>query len=169
MKKDILFKTEDFVFSYRVGGIPVRDGKVLLQTVTGEFYTVIGGHVNAFEDSSAALKREFFEELGAEIDVKSMVAAAEIYLPWDERPGHQICFYYRVNISSNGNIPRDGEFRGDDELDGTVFHLRYLWVPIEELGKSIILYPPQLTDIIQSGTNEITHFVYDEIEDLTQN
>lgn len=166
IKKDILFKTEDFVFSYRAGGIPVRDGKVLLQTMNGEFYTVVGGHVNAMEDSAAALKREFYEELQAEIEVGNMVAAAEIYLPWDSRPGHQICFYYRIDIKSDGNIPPDGEYLGDDELDGRVFHLRYRWEPIEELGKRVKLYPPQLTEIIQSGTNEMTHFVYDEIEDL---
>lgn len=166
IKRDILFKTEDFIFSYRAGGIPVRDGKVLLQTVNGEFFTVVGGHVNAMEDSAAALKREFYEELNAEIEVKNMVAAAEIYLPWDTRPGHQICFYYRIDILSDGNIPSEGEFRGDDELDGQIFKLRYLWVPIENLGKTAMLYPPQLTDIIKSGTNELTHFVYDEIEDL---
>ena len=28
---DILFKTEDWAFSYRVAGICVRDGKMLLQ------------------------------------------------------------------------------------------------------------------------------------------
>ena len=33
---DILFKTEDWVFSYRVAGICVQNGKVLLQTTTGE-------------------------------------------------------------------------------------------------------------------------------------
>ena len=28
---DILFKQDDFVFSYRVGGVLIRDGKILLQ------------------------------------------------------------------------------------------------------------------------------------------
>lgn len=28
---DILFKTDDFVFSYRVGGILIHEGKILLQ------------------------------------------------------------------------------------------------------------------------------------------
>lgn len=28
---DILFKNDDFVFSYRVGGILIRNGKILLQ------------------------------------------------------------------------------------------------------------------------------------------
>ena len=28
---DILFKTDDYIFSYRVGGLLIRDGKVLMQ------------------------------------------------------------------------------------------------------------------------------------------
>lgn len=28
---DILFKNDNFVFSYRIGGILIRDGKILLQ------------------------------------------------------------------------------------------------------------------------------------------
>lgn len=31
LKKDILFKTDDFVFSFRVGGILIHDNKILLQ------------------------------------------------------------------------------------------------------------------------------------------
>lgn len=43
MKKDILFKTEDFVFSYRVGGLLIHDGKILLQRPKDDDYAIIGG------------------------------------------------------------------------------------------------------------------------------
>ena len=33
---DLLFKDETGVFSYRVAGVCVREGRVLLQTTTGE-------------------------------------------------------------------------------------------------------------------------------------
>ena len=169
IRKDLLFKNEDFVFSYRVAGLPVRDGRVLLQTMNGHFFTAVGGHVSSFESSAEALKREYYEELNAEIEVREPVAAAEIFLPWDKRAGHQICFYYRIGIISDGNIPSDGVYAGCDELDGKVYHLKYSWVPIEELGKSAMLYPPQLIPILQRGSTEFTHFVYDEFEDPTLN
>ena len=44
---DILFKKEDFVFSYRVGGILIRNGKILLQRPKNDDYAIIGGHVAA--------------------------------------------------------------------------------------------------------------------------
>lgn len=31
-EEDILFKNDDFVFSYRVGGILIRNGKILFQS-----------------------------------------------------------------------------------------------------------------------------------------
>ena len=33
---DILFKTDDYIFSYRVGGLLIHNGKVLMQKLVGE-------------------------------------------------------------------------------------------------------------------------------------
>lgn len=62
---DILFKNDDFVFSYRVGGILKHNGKILLQRPKNDDYAIIGGHVAAMETSMETLKREFEEELHA--------------------------------------------------------------------------------------------------------
>jgi len=60
---DILFKNDDFVFSYRVGGILKHNGKILLQRPKNDDYAIIGGHVAAMETSMETLKREFEEEM----------------------------------------------------------------------------------------------------------
>lgn len=49
-KMDILFKTEEFIFSYRVGGILIQDDKILLQRPAGDDYAIPGGHVAALSD-----------------------------------------------------------------------------------------------------------------------
>ena len=50
---DILFKTDDYIFSYRVGGLLIHKGKVLMQKLVGEDgYAFIGGHV-AFGETTA--------------------------------------------------------------------------------------------------------------------
>ena len=57
--QDILFKTGDFIFSYRISGILIRDGKILLQKPLNEdVYALPGGHVSFGETSDAALGRE---------------------------------------------------------------------------------------------------------------
>lgn len=67
---DILFKTDDFVFSYRVAGICVQNGKVLLQKPTNDpGYAFPGGHVAFNETNAETLIREFREEIGAQIEV----------------------------------------------------------------------------------------------------
>ena len=41
---DILFKTDDYIFSYRVGGVLIHNGKVLMQNAEGDDgYAFIGG------------------------------------------------------------------------------------------------------------------------------
>ena len=95
---DILFKNDDFVFSYRVGGILKHNGKILLQRPKNDDYAIIGGHVAAMETSMETLKREFEEELHAKIEVDNLLAIGEIYFPWGKRPCHQICLYYNVHL-----------------------------------------------------------------------
>ena len=96
---DILFKNDDFVFSYRVGGILIHNEKILLQRPKNDDYAIIGGHVAAMETSMETLKREFEEELHAEIEVDNLLAIGEIYFPWGKRPCHQICLYYNIPVS----------------------------------------------------------------------
>ena len=103
---DILFKNDNFVFSYRVGGILKHNGKILLQRPKNDDYAIIGGHVAAMETSMETLKREFEEELHAKIEVDNLLAIGEIYFPWGKRPCHQICLYYNVHLMDD-NIPLD--------------------------------------------------------------
>ena len=56
---DILFKNDDFVFSYRVGGILIHNDKISLQHPKNDDYAIIGGHVAAMDISMETLKREF--------------------------------------------------------------------------------------------------------------
>lgn len=131
---DILFKNDDFVFSYRVGGILKHNGKILLQRPKNDDYAIIGGHIAAMETSMETLKREFEEELHAKIEVDNLLAIGEIYFPWGKRPCHQICLYYNVHLMDD-NIPLDGVFHGYDELDNERIDLDFCWVSLEDLKK----------------------------------
>lgn len=163
MSGDILFKTEDFVFSYRVGGLLIRDGKILLQKPKNDDYAIIGGHVSSFETSAEALKREFGEELHARIEIGDLFAVGEIFFPWGEKPCHQIALYYRVQLLDEDAIPLDGVFYGYDELDHERIDLGFCWVPLEALGKGVKVYPLELVPHILEGGSGIVHFVSRQI------
>ena len=157
---DILFKTEDFVFSYRIQGVLIREGKALLQR-SGEDYALIGGHVAAMETTRETLVREFKEEIHADLAVDRLLAVGEVFFPWGEKPCHQIGLYYEVHLLDESQIPLDGVFHGYDELGGKRVDLDFCWVPLSEL-EHIALYPPQMVPHILSGSKEILHFVYKE-------
>ena len=88
---DILFKTDDYVFSYRVGGLLIHNGKVLMQkAVDDDGYAFIGGHVAFGETTSETIVREFKEEIGADIKVERLFMVNENFFPWGTRPCQQI-------------------------------------------------------------------------------
>lgn len=159
---DILFKTEEGVFSYRVAGICVQDGKVLLQTTTGEdrSFAFPGGHVAFGETNAQTLIREFREEMGAEIIVGELKWVAEVFFPWGNKPCHQICLYYAVEIQ-NSEVPRAGKFFGKEHLEGRSFDLEFHWVPLE-YAEEMELYPTNAKELLQKLDRGIQYFVYRE-------
>lgn len=111
---DILFKTDEYVFSYRVAGICVANGKVLLQKPTNDTaFAFPGGHVEFGETNEATLIREFQEEIDAEISVGDLKWVGELCFPWGNKSCHQLCLYYLVEIQSK-NIPLEGVLRARD-------------------------------------------------------
>ena len=159
---DILFRMEEGVFSYRVAGICVQNGKVLLQTTTGEdrSFAFPGGHVSFGETNEQTLIREFREEIGAEITVGDLKWVAENFYPWDGEAWHQICMYYMVELQSP-HIPRDGIFLGTEQMEGRSFDLEFHWVPLEQAEK-LELYPTNAKELLQKLDEGIQYFVYRE-------
>ena len=158
---DILFKNEDYIFSYRIQGVLIRDGKALVQRGGHGDYALIGGHVAVFETTEETLVREFKEEIHADVAVDELIGVGEVFFLWGNRPCHQIGLYYTVHLLDESQIPLDGIFHGYDDLGGERIDLDFCWVPLEKLSK-IEFYPPQMVPHILSGSKEVLHFVYKE-------
>ena len=158
---DILFRTEEYVFSYRVAGICMQNGKVLLQKATNDTaFAFPGGHVAFGETNAQTLLREFREEIGVDISVGDLKWVAEIFFPWGNKPCHQICLYYMVEVTS-GNIPFEGTFLGKEKLEGRNFDLEFHWVPVSEL-ENIEVYPTNVVELMNQMDQGVQHFIYRE-------
>ncbi len=154
---DILYFNEDYIFSYRVGGVLIRDGKILLQKPKNDDYAIIGGHVQTFETTAETLMREFKEETGADITVGRLLAVGEIFFNW-KKPCHQISLYYEVTLKDESQITLDGVFSGFDDFGNTRIDLDFCWIPLDELeGKTV--YPVELVPHILSDSKEVLHFI----------
>lgn len=164
MNKDILYKDSDFIFSYRVGGILINNGKILLQKPKNEGYSIIGGHVSRLETTAQTLEREFAEELHAPIKADELIAVGEVFFSWGNRPCHQISLYYKVHLTDEVAIPTDGSFLGFDDLDNERIDLEFCWIPLEKLPE-LEIYPKELIPHIMSDSGEVLHFVSNQIKE----
>jgi len=158
MSRDILFKQEDFIFSYRAAGVLIHDGRILLQRPKGDEYSYIGGHVAAFETTEETLIREFREETGADIEVERLLAVGEVFFPWGKRPCHQIGLYYQIRLKDPAQIPTEGEFHGSERAD-----IDFCWIPLEHLAQEKV-YLSELTAHILSGSEGVKHFVSNQLD-----
>lgn len=162
MGKDIIFKTDKYVFSYRVAGLLLYNGKVLLQRPKDDTgYAIPGGHVAIGETNEETLVREFKEEINAEIKVDELKWVGELFFPWGDKPCHQICLFYKVSLAENTNIPLNGSFWGTEKLEDKSFKLEFSWIDIKDL-EAIELYPIEAKKYLTEGLSQVKHFVYKE-------
>lgn len=159
---DILFFNDNYIFSYRVAGILLRDNKILLQKPTNDTgYALPGGHVEFGETNAETLAREFKEEIGADITVGELKWVAEVFFPWGDKPCHQICLYYEVALRDESQLPNNSFFIGDEHIEGRDFKLEFHWMPINEL-ENINVYPDNIADLMKRYQDGVQHFVYRE-------
>ena len=158
---DILFKTDDYIFSYRVAGICIINEKILLQKPSNDNgYALPGGHVSLGETNEETLIRECKEETGIDIDVNELKWVGEIFFDWGNKPCHQICLYYAVS-PKNQKINTESKFSGCEQLEGRDFELEFYWIPIEDL-KNIEVYPTNAVNLIENINKGVQHFIYRE-------
>lgn len=151
--KDILFKTEEGSFSYRVAGICVHDGKVLLQKpLDDDGYAFPGGHVAFGETNAQTLTREFFEEIGASVEVGELKWVAEIFFLMHGMPCHQICLYHTVDIDMD-TIPAEEVFASMENPN-----LYFYWIPLEKV-KDYLVYPVECAELLQDLNGGVHYFV----------
>jgi 8-oxo-dGTP pyrophosphatase MutT (NUDIX family) len=128
----------------------IRRGDALLvfegrDDVKGEtYYRPLGGGIEFGETSEEALKREFLEELAAEVIVGKRVGVLENVFTWQGRAGHEIAFLYRAEFADPGLYGRD-EFKIlDDPATAR-------WVDFADFRDGHkILYPRGLLELLSS-------------------
>lgn len=159
---DILFKTDDYIFSYRVGGVLIHNDKILLQRVPGdEGYAFVGGHVAFGETTDEALVREFKEEIRADVKVERLLMIGENFFPWGNRPCQQINLFYLVSLIDETEIPLEGIFRAVDELGNERIDLDMCWIPLKDIP-NITVYPTEAKEHILNLPEGIVYFTHRE-------
>lgn len=157
--REILFREGPQMFSFRVAGILLRGGKILLQRpVDDDGYSLPEGHVEFGEIGAETLVREFREETGADIVVHELKWVGEVTFPWGQRTCQQIGLYYRVELLDAAQLPPGDFFLGEEKMEDGVAPLAFHWAPLTELH-ALRVYPCKIATLMQHWDDGVQHFV----------
>ena len=108
-----------------------------LDTVRGlKFFRAIGGGIEFGESAETALRREFQEELGCQLQRVELLGVLENIFEYEGRSGHEVVHVFAVQSAALSSVPLDAELRVLDE--GSLVR----WVPVENLrGGQRPLFP----------------------------
>lgn len=111
-KNPIEVDEKTLVMKHNVYGIAIKDGKVLVVPQYDDGFDFPGGHVELGEHHLDALRREFSEETGLDIEVGELICADTVFFQHPKRdyPTQHIGLVYAVNITggkiSTGNTSK---------------------------------------------------------------
>jgi ADP-ribose pyrophosphatase YjhB (NUDIX family) len=94
----ISFDHQNTRFKYRVAGLCIHDGYVLLTRADQDRYWILpGGRVELGEDTRTPLDREFVEETGHETRVGDLLWVVENFFHLDGTDYHELAFTYAIS------------------------------------------------------------------------
>lgn len=109
------------------------------------FYRPLGGQIDFGEYSDHALRREFREEINAEITNLRYLETLENIFTLNGRPGHEVVFVYQGDFSDKSLYQKDSLTGLED--DGS--HFKALWKPIADFqDPQVPLYPDGLPGLL---------------------
>jgi 8-oxo-dGTP pyrophosphatase MutT (NUDIX family) len=116
-------------FGHRVAGVCLKDGRVLLhRSEMDDFWSLPGGHIQLFESSGEALRREMREELGIEIRVGRLLWVVESFFRYQGERQHELGLYCLMHLPPDSPFHQhEGPFSGDEEG----LHLELRWFPCD--------------------------------------
>ena len=153
----ITFDRGNLRFSYRVAGVAIHDGKVLLQKpVEGGFYFLPGGRAELQESAGETLRREMQEELHVDATIGRLLWVVENFFEHNGKTFHELGLYFLMAFADDSPVVDASRTILVEETNHK-FILQ--WYALDGLD-SIQLYPSFLQTALQSlpdGTEHIVH------------
>ncbi len=153
MRRMIVVSEEETRFNYRVVGVALHAGRVLVhRAVQDNFWALPGGRVELFEFASQALIREMREELGIAVQVERLLWVNENFFGDRGIRNHELGLYFLMSIPVDSPILKMESFPGQEGET----HLIFQWFPLDVLDR-LPLYPTFLRERLRSLPSGIEH------------
>jgi len=149
-----LSKTEGS-FTYRVGALIIKDGKLLVaKSKNYPCYYTVGGVVEINETSEEAVIREIFEETRFKLEIDRLAIIQERFFDVGSQKCHELDLFYIMKNSEEMSIA-DNSYT--DQAPNETLH----WIPIGDLVKTNLV-PPSLKTMSFDNINSIRHIISKE-------
>lgn len=136
---DVVLKTDNGRFNFRVCGIIINGGKLLImRDENSPYYYLPGGRAHLHETVENAVLRELKEELDISAEIIRPLWVNQAFFV-EEVSGdrfHEICFYFLIDISNSDLLARGEEFIRKEGKHT----LSFKWQKTDEL-KDMYIYP----------------------------
>jgi len=138
----ITFQTEVGRFTYRVAGIAIQDGRVLIhKDPDDDFWVLPGGRAEMMEQAHETLRREMLEETGFEVSVGRLVWIVENFFVYQGIPFHELGLYFEMSVGSSASVHEASSFLGKEGEKS----LQFRWATLHDL-RNLRVQPAFLMD-----------------------
>src|SRR5687768_5312986 len=155
----ITFETPQGRFNYRVAGVAIVDGRVLLHQAAGDdFWTLPGGRLEAMETASDALRREMREETALVVSVSRLLWIVENFFEYGGKRVHELLLCFEVTVPNT--VELQPEFRGTEafrETEGST-ELTFRWYPLDRLH-TVRIEPAFLREALRTLPQSTAHII----------
>jgi 8-oxo-dGTP pyrophosphatase MutT (NUDIX family) len=157
----VTFDKDHALFNYRVAGVAIYNGHILLDRNSRNSYWVLpGGHPEMMEPMTEALRREVHEEIGADVKVVRLLWIMENFYH-KRKDIHELSFYFLMEIDPNSPLLKgDGPFYGQEHEH----QLTFQWFPLDEgILNGLPLYPGYLANALLNIPDAPEHIVFNDV------
>lgn len=154
----VAFDKDKARFNFRVAGVAIHNGHILLDRNSRNSYWVLpGGHPEMMEPMEEALRREVFEEIGADVEVVRLLWVMENFF-YKNKDIHELSFYFLMELFPDSPLLRShGPFYGKEHT----YTLTFQWFPLNEhLLRELPLYPSYLAAALVNIPHKPEHIVF---------
>jgi len=158
-KRDINFRTGEYIVNLRAVAIIVNNKKVLFQKrKQDEFWALPGGKIRVGETGKETIVRELSEEIGVtNCTVERIQSVSEHFFKYEKDKYHQYIFAYIVKVNDN-DILSNIEFEGIEENENLVFK----WFDIDEINETPIKPDFLKEDLLKLDDEQVIFNTYIE-------
>ena len=124
-------------------GIAKKNNKILVsegydKVKNQTFYRCLGGGIEFLEESQDALRREYREELGVEIEVGDFCGISENIFTYQGKKAHEIILFYNIKI-------KEEDLKEKYHIIDNNCETYAYWIDVNDFKNNIkILYPKQI-------------------------